>query len=123
MNAEVVRFKHKRAGFLHSKMRYFSAQLLAYVENDLWLDNARKSNATARRLADAFAKTAGVSLIHPVETNQIFVDLPPDAMKRIEAAGLKFRAWPDPKGRQHRLVASYMDQEVLVRRVETALAP
>ena len=119
--AEVVRFKHKRAGFLHSKMRYFSAQLLAYVEDGLWLDNARKSNATARRLADAFTATPGVGLLHPVETNQIFVDLPPEVVKRIDAADLKFRAWPDPKGRQHRLVASYMDAADLVRRVENAL--
>ncbi len=37
----------RRAGQVWSKMRFASAQLLAYVENGLWLDMARASNAIA----------------------------------------------------------------------------
>lgn len=120
--AEAVRFKHKRAGFLHSKMRYFATQLLAYVENGLWLENARKANATAARLAKALTATPGVELAFPVETNQIFVYLPEAVLTSFATAGLSVRPWAGPKPGLHRLVASYCDPEALVARVEKALA-
>lgn len=120
--AEAVRFKHKRAGFLHSKMRYFAAQLHAYVENGLWLENARKANATAARLAKALTATPGVELAYPVETNQIFVYLPDAVLKAFAAEGLSVRPWAGPKPGLHRMVASYCDPEALVARMEKALA-
>lgn len=120
--AEAVRFKHKRAGFLHSKMRYFAAQLHAYVESDLWLENARKANATAARLATALAATPGVELAYPVETNQIFVHLPDAVTKAFAAEGLNVRPWASSRPGLHRMVASYCDPEALVARVERALA-
>ncbi len=43
----------KRSGHLLSKMRYVSAQLLAYIRDDLWLDMARHANAQAARFAAA----------------------------------------------------------------------
>src|SRR6266481_8968922 len=41
----------RRAGQVWSKMRFASAQLIAYVENDLWLEMARASNRIAARIA------------------------------------------------------------------------
>src|SRR5690606_8866957 len=38
---------------LSSKMRFVSAQLIALLEGDLWLRNARHSNAMAQRLRSA----------------------------------------------------------------------
>ena len=39
--------------FSHRDFRLlFSAQIVALLEGDVWLDNARKANATAARLAD-----------------------------------------------------------------------
>jgi threonine aldolase len=120
--AQAVRFKHKRAGFLQSKMRYFAAQLLAYVDNGLWLENARKANATAARLAKALSRTPGVELAFPVETNQIFVYLPEAVLKAFAAVDLSVRPWAGPKPGLYRMVASYCDPEALVARVEKALA-
>lgn len=51
--ADVVRYRRKRAGHLQSKGRYLAAQVLAMIEGDLWLDNARAANAAARAIADA----------------------------------------------------------------------
>jgi threonine aldolase len=45
--------RRKRAGHLWSKMRFLSAQLLAYLSDDLWLNNARHANAMAEALAQA----------------------------------------------------------------------
>ena len=46
--ADLVRYRRKRAGHLQSKGRFLAAQLLAMLEHDLWLDNARAANAAAR---------------------------------------------------------------------------
>lgn len=119
--ADVVRFKHKRAGFLQSKMRYFAAQLLAYIEDGLWLDNARRANAAASRIAGTLV-AAGAGLAYPTETNQIFAYIPPEATRAFAAAGLKFRPWAGPQPHLFRLVMSYADTGDMLTRVEEAAA-
>jgi threonine aldolase len=119
--AESVRFRHKRAGFLHSKMRYFAAQLLAYIEDGLWLDNARCANSAARRISKRLAAAPGVELAFPTEVNQIFAHLPPALTESFEAAGLRFRPWAASKPHLYRLVMSYADDDHLLSQVETVL--
>src|SRR6478672_2878444 len=67
--ADEVAVRRKRAGHLLSKGRYLAAQILAMLEDDLWLDNARAANAAAQ----ALAKAAGDRLVHPVEANEVFL--------------------------------------------------
>src|SRR4029077_3263675 len=45
----------RRAGQVWSKMRFASAQLEAYVADNLWLNLARASNAAAARIAAGIA--------------------------------------------------------------------
>ena len=80
----------RRAGQVWSKMRFASAQLLAYLENDLWLDLARASNAIAARIADGLPAIAQARLIAPVEANEIFLELPGAAMDALERDGYQF---------------------------------
>ncbi len=49
-------YRRKRGGHLFSKMRYLSAQLVAYLRDDLWLENARHANACAQALSEGFAE-------------------------------------------------------------------
>ncbi len=70
----------RRAGQVWSKMRFASAQLLAYVENGLWLEMARASNAIAARIAAGLSAIPGVRLLAPVEANEIFLELPSAVM-------------------------------------------
>ncbi len=49
--ADVARYRRKRAGHLQSKGRFLAAQLLAMLDGDLWLENARAANAAAQALA------------------------------------------------------------------------
>src|SRR5258705_13507310 len=51
--ADEIAVRRKRAGHLASKGRMLAAQILALLENGLWLDNARAANAAAARLAEA----------------------------------------------------------------------
>jgi threonine aldolase len=80
----------RRAGQVWSKMRFASAQLIAYVENGRWLDMARASNAIAARIAAGLSDTPAARLLAPVEANEIFLELPSVTMDRLEADGFQF---------------------------------
>jgi len=80
----------RRAGQVWSKMRFASAQLLAYIENGLWLKMARASNAIAARIAAGVAALPGARLLAPVEANEIFLELPSIVMDALEADGIQF---------------------------------
>jgi len=88
--AEIVAVQLRRAGQVWSKMRFASAQLIAYVENGLWLDLARASNAVAARIAAGLQDVPGARLLAPVEANEIFLELPSTTMDALEADGFQF---------------------------------
>ena len=80
----------RRAGQVWSKMRFASAQLMAYVENGLWLQMARASNAIGGRIAAGVAGIPGVRMIAPVEANEIFLEMPSATLDALEADGFQF---------------------------------
>jgi threonine aldolase len=84
----------KRSGHLLSKMRYVSAQLLAYVEGGLWLDLARSANEMAARFAQAVEKHPQARLEYPVEANEVFVNWSATGFRKLEQAGMQFLIWP-----------------------------
>lgn len=79
---------------LASKLRFVSAQFEALLHEDLWLANARRANAMARRLAARVGRVAGVSLAYPVETNAVFARLP-RALLRAFAKRRFFYVWDE----------------------------
>ena len=80
----------RRAGQVWSKMRFAAAQLLAYVEDGLWLKLASASNAAAARIAAGIAGLPGLNLVAPVEANEVFLELPGAVMDALEAEGFQF---------------------------------
>jgi threonine aldolase len=93
--AEVARLRRKRAGHLQSKGRFLAAQILAMVEDGLWLDNARAANAAAAELAGA----AGERLLHPVEANEVFLHLSFAERETLRTQGFSFYDWGDDAAR------------------------
>ena len=87
---ETLQFRRKRAGHLISKMRFVSAQLLAYLEEGLWLSNARHANAMAARLASGLSALPGVELITPAVTNILFTRLPAVMIEALHQQGFDF---------------------------------
>ncbi len=81
--AENIGFHLRRGGMIWSKMRFASAQVLAYVENDLWLKLARQSNAAAQRLMTGIERTPGARLIAPVQANELFVEMSANALDHL----------------------------------------
>lgn len=98
--AEVVRWRRKRAGHLQSKGRFMAAQVLALIEDGLWLDNARKANAAAAEIAAA----AAGRLLYPVEANEVFVTLSAQERAALRAQGFGFYDWDEATAR---LVAAW----------------
>ncbi len=92
--ADVVRYRRKRAGHLQSKGRYLAAQVLAMIEGDLWLENARAANAAAQEIAAA----CGNRLFHPVDANELFMILSPAEQDALRAQGFDFYDWTAPAG-------------------------
>jgi threonine aldolase len=80
----------RRAGQVWSKMRFASAQLIAYVENGLWLGMAGASNNVAARIAAELRDIPVARLLAPIEVNEIFLQLPSKAMDALEADGFQF---------------------------------
>jgi threonine aldolase len=90
--AGVARYRRKGAGHLQSKGRFLAAQLLAMLEGDLWLANARAANAAAAHIGQAAADR----LLHPVEANELFVRCTASERDALRAQGFGFYDWgPD----------------------------
>jgi threonine aldolase len=88
--ADSLAVQLRRAGQVWSKMRFASAQLIAYVENGLWLEMARASNAVAARIAAGLTELPAARLLAPIEANEIFLELPGAVMDGLEADGFQF---------------------------------
>ena len=112
--ADEIRVRRKRAGHLSSKGRYLAVQLLALLEDDRWLANARSANAGAAMLAAA----AGHRLVHPVEANEVFVHMTPAEAARVRAQGIDFYDWADS---EVRLVVSWNQPQAEVEALAAAL--
>ena len=76
----------KRAGQLLSKRRYVSAQLLAYVKDDLWLECARHANRMCGELAERL-RAIGIKPAHEPEINMLFVDPGPRVRETLAPSG------------------------------------
>jgi len=80
----------RRGGQVWSKMRFASAQLMAYIEDGLWLRLAQASNAAAARIAAGISDLPGLRLLAPVEANEIFLEIPSAVMDTLEHDGFQF---------------------------------
>ena len=112
--ARDTRYRRKRAGLLFSKGRFLAAQVLAMLEDDLWLANARAANAGAALLADA----AGDRLVHRQEANEVFLRLSADEAARLRALGFDFYDWGVGEAR---LVVAWDQTEDAIRPLADAI--
>lgn len=93
--AGIVKYRRKRAGHLQCKGRYLAAQILAMLEGELWLANARHSNAAAQEIASGCAER----LMHPVEANELFVRLTASEREALRGQHFAFYDWGEGAAR------------------------
>ena len=82
-----VAFLMKRAGHLLSKMRFVSAQLDAYISNDVWLKNAKHANKMGKRLSEGLNTHSDINLFYPTEDNEIFDTFPRNKIDHLNSEG------------------------------------
>jgi threonine aldolase len=97
-----LKFLRKLDMQLASKMRFVSAQLIALLEDDLWLRNASHSNAMAQRLRAgveagiADGSIRGVAFTQPTQANGVFATLPDGVADRLRES-FRFYDWDASK--------------------------
>ena len=116
--AEDFIYRRMRGGQLVSKGRYLAAQMLAYLKDGLWLENARLANGLAAQLAGGLGKFKKIRVPNPVQANEVFAVMPRALNDKLLASGAKFYDWmPDSLGK------AIADDEIFVRFVLSYATP
>lgn len=77
------KYLRKQAMQLASKMRFISAQFIAYFRDDLWRDCASQANRMAGLLADRISRLEGVRITQKVQSNGVFVIIPDEVAESV----------------------------------------
>jgi threonine aldolase len=80
----------KQAGQLASKMRFLAAPWARMLRGGEWLKHAEHANRCARLLAEGATAVPGVRLLHAVEANAVFLELPAELAEALRARGWRF---------------------------------
>lgn len=79
-----TKYIRKQSMQLYSKMRFVSAQFLAYFNNELWKRNATHSNRMARLLEQEVKNIPAIQLTQKVEANGVFAIVPPEIIPQLQ---------------------------------------
>lgn len=106
-------YRRKRGGHLFSKHRFLSAQMAAYLRDDLWLDLARQANASMARLVRGLKQMPEVRFLADPQANLAFAEWPRGLHQRLKAAGAQYYLYsgaaegPEAEPQTARLVTSW----------------
>ena len=123
--------RRKRGGHLFSKHRFLSAQMEAWLHDDLWLTLARHANAMAERLETGLKALPDTTILHPRGGNMLFASFPRAAHRRARSDGAAYYFWPndrsldgdDAEALSARLVSSWSTTEEQVDSFLALVAP
>jgi threonine aldolase len=87
-------FIRKQGMQLASKMRFMAAQMEALLTGDLWKRNADQANRMAKLLNEQIKNLRGVKIVHPVEANGVFAQIPRAAIAKIQESYF-FYVWSE----------------------------
>jgi threonine aldolase len=120
------KYIRKQGMQLASKMRYISAQFIAYFRNDLWKRNASHANEMARLLeSEIRALGSGITITQPVQSNGVFVIMPENVARKVSSSYF-FYPWNEAIS-EYRLMTSWDtttdDIEDFVRLLKDLMLP
>jgi len=99
-------FLLKRSGHLLSKMRFVSAQLDAYISNEVWLRNAKHANKMGKKLSEGLLSNPNIELTYPTQANEVFAKFPRSIIEHLNSEGYKMNE-DELDGKAVRLVAAW----------------
>jgi threonine aldolase len=97
-------YRAKQAGQLASKMRFLAAPWTGLLNDDVWLENARRANERARVLAEKLT-ALGLRLAFPCEASAVFLRLPEQLVGQLHGRGWHFYKFIEPD--VYRLMCSW----------------
>jgi threonine aldolase len=103
------KYIRKQGMQLASKMRYISAQFIAYFRNDLWRNSAEHANAMAQLLHVHLEEIRGIRVTQEVQANGIFVIMPAEVAEKLKQYYF-FYTWDEHRN-EYRLMTSWDTQE------------
>lgn len=86
--------RRKRGGHLFSKHRYLSAQMEAYLTDDLWIKLATRANEAGARLEAGLTKINSFQMNNPRDANMLFCGMSRAAHQRLVDAGAMYYMEP-----------------------------
>jgi len=117
-------YRAKQAGQLASKMRFLAAPWAGLLNNDVWLENARRANRRAKTLAEKLTAALGMEPAFPCEASAVFLRMPEDLVAQLQRGGWHFYKFVEPD--VYRLMCSWSvtDEDIddFIRDVRTSAA-
>jgi threonine aldolase len=98
-------YRAKQAGQLASKMRFLAAPWTGLLENEVWLENARRANKQAKLLAEKLTVALGVTPAFPCEASAVFLRMPEQLVAHLHGRGWHFCKFIEPD--VYRLMCSW----------------
>lgn len=83
-------YRRMRGGHLLSKMRFISAQIIAYLQDDLWLENAAHANLMAEKLYQGVKNSDQIKFTYPVQSNVMFAEIGDQLRDKLSSSGFQF---------------------------------
>jgi len=94
--AQDFMYTRKQGLQLASKMRYISAQFLAYLSNNQWFNTAKHSNSMAKILESKVRQISAITITQPVESNAVFAIVPERIIPKLQEEYF-FYVWDEDK--------------------------
>ncbi len=82
-----LKYIRKQSTQLMSKMRYISAQYIAYLENEMWKQNATQANAMMRLLYEGIKPLNIGEIAYTVDGNILFIIVDKDVLEKLQKCG------------------------------------
>ena len=117
--SENFKYIRKQGMQLASKMRFISAQYIAYFSNDLWKRCAVHSNEMAGLLYDKVKDVKGLRITQKVQSNGIFVIIPHSVAEKLQKEYF-FYPWNEETS-EYRLMTSWDTTEEDIENFVTLL--
>jgi threonine aldolase len=97
-------YRCKQAGQLASKMRFVSSSWVGMLQDGAWLKRAGHGNKMAKRLEAALRGVPQIQLAFPVETNGVFIFMPPQVIQQLKE---RWKFTPHVRADNCRLMCSW----------------
>ena len=117
--SENFKYIRKQGMQLASKMRFISAQYIAYFRDDLWKKCAAHANAMAKLLGEKLMLIRGIKLTQKVQANGVFLVIPHDVAEKVIQQYF-FYPWDEMKS-EYRLMTSWDTTEEDIEEFVTIL--